>query len=127
MRRIQCHPLKVKVGDYRIIDLSAYRYFAHPLCHFHQRRKIGANQALLDALSLARCLYATSSTNNKDVVVDLKNFHSEMVDRSAKKVQASAQAAQFLHTSVAIQEGNVTRGAAASTSEQEGKNKILHE
>jgi 2-polyprenyl-6-methoxyphenol hydroxylase-like FAD-dependent oxidoreductase len=81
----------------------------------------------LDALSLARCLYATSSTNTADVVVALKDYHSEMVDRSAKKVQASAQAAQFLHTSVAIQEGNITRGAAASTSEQEGNHKILDE
>ena len=46
----------------------------------------GANQALLDALSLAR-----------------------------SKVKAPAEAAQFLHSSVAIQEGSVTRGAAASS------------
>lgn len=78
---------------------------------------------MLDALSLARCLYSTTSSITTSTTATttnitepaLKAYHSEMVDRSAKKVQASAQAAQFLHTSVAIQEGNVTRGAAAST------------
>jgi hypothetical protein len=41
------------------------------------------------------------------------SFEGEMLARSsAVKVQASAEAAQFLHTSAAIQKGNVTRGAA---------------
>ena len=36
-----------------------------------------------------------------------------MLKRSAVKVKASAEAANFLHTDIAIVEGNVTRGAAA--------------
>lgn len=70
---------------------------------------------MLDALSLARCLYASSCKEQSDVMIALSNYHQEMIERSTKKVQASAQAAQFLHTQVAIQKGNITRGAAAST------------
>jgi hypothetical protein len=72
----------------------------------------------LDALSLARCLYSCSrkEDNIDDIFVILSKYHEEMIGRSTKKVQASAQAAQFLHTEVAIQEGNVTRGAAAAAS-----------
>jgi hypothetical protein len=43
----------------------------------------------------------------------LKLYKEEMLARSAVKVTASAEAAQFLHSDVAIQEGNVTRAAAA--------------
>jgi hypothetical protein len=39
----------------------------------------------------------------------------DILARSAVKVQASAEAAQFLHTDVTIQESNVTRGAVATT------------
>jgi 2-polyprenyl-6-methoxyphenol hydroxylase-like FAD-dependent oxidoreductase len=67
----------------------------------------GANQALLDALSLARALY------REPIDVALSTYANEMLSRSAVKVQASADAAQFLHTDVAIEQGNVTRGAAA--------------
>jgi hypothetical protein len=53
-------------------------------------------------------------------------YKDEMLARSAKKVTASAEAAQFLHTDVAIQEGNVTRAGAAKggrlmTKENSGK------
>jgi hypothetical protein len=34
-------------------------------------------------------------------------------------VQASAEAAHFLHTDVAIQKGNITRGAAAKNVQRE--------
>lgn len=68
----------------------------------------GANQALLDALSLTRALYA--SNNIKEA---LTTYKEEMLTRSVVKVKASAEAARFLHTDVAIQKGNVTRGAAA--------------
>lgn len=43
-----------------------------------------------------------------------------MLDRSAVKVKASAEAAKFLHTEVAIQEGNVTRGGAAGSLQSKG-------
>jgi 2-polyprenyl-6-methoxyphenol hydroxylase-like FAD-dependent oxidoreductase len=91
---------------------------AHPMSPFKGQ---GANQALLDALSLARSLYATCClrgdkiTSPSNSIRDaIHKYHQEMTVRSAKKVQASAQAAQFLHTDVAIQQGNMTRGAAAA-------------
>jgi 2-polyprenyl-6-methoxyphenol hydroxylase-like FAD-dependent oxidoreductase len=74
----------------------------------------GANQALLDALSLAGSLYKASiGTLDGGFGAALAAFEGEMLARSAGKVKASADAAKFLHTSVAIQEGNVTRGAAS--------------
>jgi salicylate hydroxylase len=90
---------------------------AHPMSPFKGQ---GANQALLDALSLARSLYLTcclrgdENTPSNSIRDAIHNYHQEMTVRSAGKVQASAQAAQFLHTDVAIQEGNMTRGAAAA-------------
>jgi salicylate hydroxylase len=68
----------------------------------------GANQAMLDALSLARVLYKNPESSF------LETYQEEMLARSAVKVKASADAADFLHTDVAIQKGNVTRGAAAA-------------
>jgi hypothetical protein len=90
---------------------------AHPMSPFKGQ---WVNQALLDALSLARSLYFTcwlwadENTPSNNIRDAIHNYHQEMTIRSAKKVQASAQAAQFLHTDVAIQQGNMTRGAAAA-------------
>jgi salicylate hydroxylase len=105
---------------------------SHPMSPFKGQ---GANQALLDALNLARSLYqsspassASSSTTAEPTIVNgsstkhshawkdaMRSFEEEMLARSAVKVQASAEAAQFLHTDVAIQEGDVTRCAAAAS------------
>jgi salicylate hydroxylase len=80
----------------------------------------GANQALLDALSLARTLYQMVLAKNGDKVSGhdiekaILEYELEMLKRSAVKVNASAEAAHFLHTPIAIQVGNVTRGAAAA-------------
>ena len=79
----------------------------------------GANQALLDAISLARKLSDVvrgSNSNSKPeevIPAALAEFEEEMLRRSAVKVAKSADAASFLHSDVAISEGNVTRGAAA--------------
>jgi len=46
----------------------------------------------------------------------LEMLEQEMLERSSVKVKASAEAARYLnylHTEIAIQEGNVTRSAAA--------------
>lgn len=81
---------------------------AHPMSPFKGQ---GANQALLDALSLARTLYNAPAEGSGQQT--LREFEAEMLTRSAVKVKASAEAARFLHTDVAIFEGNMTRGAAA--------------
>ena len=82
---------------------------AHPMSPFKGQ---GANQALLDALSLARALYRIHCREGQSLGDAVEYFETEMLDRSAEKVRASSAAARFLHTDVAIQEGDVTRGAA---------------
>jgi hypothetical protein len=90
---------------------------AHPMSPFKGQ---GANQALLDAVLLAQKLFDAIRKNDKargnvhDLVPDaLAEFEAEMLQRCAVKVKKSADAATFLHSEVAITEGNVTRGAAA--------------
>jgi hypothetical protein len=39
-----------------------------------------------------------------------------MITRSAVKVKESRAAAQFLHTEIVLQEGNITRGGCAKIS-----------
>jgi salicylate hydroxylase len=82
---------------------------AHPMSPFKGQ---GANQALLDALSLARAIYKTDPTDKGSVKNALREFEAEMMTRSAVKVKASAEAARFLHTDVAICEGNMPRCTA---------------
>jgi salicylate hydroxylase len=76
----------------------------------------GANQAMLDALSLARTLYR--SFRYKDSLTSsfswMEEYEREMIQRSTVKVQASADAVDFLHSNVVLQKGNCTRGAAAA-------------
>ncbi|WP_095951638.1 NAD(P)/FAD-dependent oxidoreductase [Flavobacterium sp. ACN6] len=85
---------------------------AHPMSPFKGQ---GANQALLDALTLARgiskkCkpLSQWRKAGIRESV--LKEFEAEMLERSAVKVKDSADAAQFLHSEVVLHEGDEPRG-----------------
>ncbi|WP_289659105.1 FAD-dependent oxidoreductase [Flavobacterium panacagri] len=85
---------------------------AHPMSPFKGQ---GANQALLDALSLAREIAkgCKSLKHWKEQGVResaLAKFESEMIERSASKVKDSAAAAEFLHSEIALYEGNEPRG-----------------
>jgi 2-polyprenyl-6-methoxyphenol hydroxylase-like FAD-dependent oxidoreductase len=85
---------------------------AHPMSPFKGQ---GANQALLDALSLAReiskkCRPLSQWRTNGIRKSVLSDFESEMIERSSVKVEDSAAAAQFLHSEIALYEGNEPRG-----------------
>ena len=84
---------------------------AHPMSPFKGQ---GANQALLDAISLARTISkACNHTNWKEKEVRksiLEEFEAEMIERSASKVKDSAAAAEFLHSEIALQEIDEPRG-----------------
>ncbi|HEU4788904.1 MAG TPA: NAD(P)/FAD-dependent oxidoreductase [Flavobacterium sp.] len=85
---------------------------AHPMSPFKGQ---GANQALLDALALARGISRgckSSSHWRKAGVREsvLTDFESEMLERSATKVKDSAEAAQFLHSEIVLHEGDEPRG-----------------
>ena len=85
---------------------------AHPMSPFKGQ---GANQALLDALALARGItkgcrplsqWRTLGVR-KNVLTE---FEAEMLERSARKVKDSAEAALFLHSETVLHEGNEPRG-----------------
>jgi 2-polyprenyl-6-methoxyphenol hydroxylase-like FAD-dependent oxidoreductase len=85
---------------------------AHPMSPFKGQ---GANQALLDALSLAREITKGCWSLSQWRTVGLRKsvlteFEVEMLERSAVKVEGSAEAAEFLHSEVVLREGNEPRG-----------------
>ncbi|MFN3968720.1 FAD-dependent oxidoreductase [Flavobacterium sp.] len=85
---------------------------AHPMSPFKGQ---GANQAILDALSLARAITKAcrplSQWRKAGVRKSiLTRFESEMLARSAIKVKESEAAAQFLHSEIVLHEGDEPRG-----------------
>ena len=85
---------------------------AHPMSPFKGQ---GANQALLDALALARSITAQCRplSNWKELGIReavLNDFELEMISRSSTKVKESAAAAEFLHSEIALHESDQPRG-----------------
>ncbi|MDA9129078.1 FAD-dependent monooxygenase [Candidatus Gracilibacteria bacterium] len=84
----------------------------HPMSPFKGQ---GANQALLDALDLARDIYEKCGPQSgwrekglRDTV--LKDFEQRMGERSALKVADSAKAVELLHSDAVLHEGDSPRG-----------------
>lgn len=85
---------------------------AHPMSPFKGQ---GANQALLDALALARAIAkgCSGQKNWREKGIResvLINFELEMLQRSAVKVEDSAAAADFLHSELALYAADEPRG-----------------
>lgn len=85
---------------------------AHPMSPFKGQ---GANQALLDALALARAISRGCTPYSKWREVGLRKtvlteFESEMLERTSSKVKDSAEAAEFLHSEIVLHEANEPRG-----------------
>lgn len=85
---------------------------AHPMSPFKGQ---GANQALLDALSLARKITKECRPLSKWREIGIRksvltSFESEMLERSATKVKDSAEAAKLLHSEMVLYESNEPRG-----------------
>lgn len=88
---------------------------AHPMSPFKGQ---GANQALLDAVSLARALRRAELFGGTAPLCEaLKQYEDEMLARSASKVVASRAAAECLHSASATSSSNCTRAAAARAAE----------
>lgn len=96
---------------------------AHPMSPFKGQ---GANQALLDALALARSITKECRPRSewrKSGIREsaLKGFEAEMLERSMTKVKDSASAAEFLHSEVALHEGDEPRGRVLRRKQAEDK------
>ena len=103
-----------KIGEITLIGDAA-----HPMSPFKGQ---GANQALLDALALARAIKkeCVSNANWREDGLRrsiLKDFEIEMITRSAVKVKDSADAANFLHSEIVLLEGDEPRGRSLKRDE----------
>ncbi len=85
---------------------------AHPMSPFKGQ---GANQALFDALELARNISIGCNPLSKwreiglrEVI--LKGFEEEMLERSGSKVKDSAEAVKLVHSKAVLREGDGPKG-----------------
>ena len=86
---------------------------AHPMSPFKGQ---GANQALLDALALARAISRGCQPSSKWREVGIRKsvlteFEIEMIQRTTPKVNDSAAAAKFLHSKQILKVQNKPRGS----------------
>lgn len=86
---------------------------AHPMSPFKGQ---GANQALLDALGLARtimkkCRPGSGWRKSGIRTCVLDPFEKEMFSRTEEKVRASAAAAEILHSQLVMTQSNKPRGS----------------
>lgn len=72
----------------------------HPMSPFKGQ---GANQALMDSVSLARSLKLMKNDSEAELHRVLQHFANEMLPRSAQKVLASRACVKFYHTPQAIE------------------------
>ena len=85
---------------------------AHPMSPFKGQ---GANQALLDALALARQISIACTPLSKWREIGIRKavlteFEEEMLARSASKVKDSAEAVELLHSKSVLREGYAPKG-----------------
>ena len=90
---------------------------AHPMSPFKGQ---GANQALLDALSLARTITKECNSYSKWKELGIRKtvlskFEAEMIKRSASKVKSSSEAAKLLHSEIVLYKGDGPRGKHRKT------------
>lgn len=93
---------------------------AHPMSPFKGQ---GANQALLDALSLARNISIACTPLSKWKEKGLReavlsDFEEDMIVRSASKVKDSAEAVGFLHSKDVLREGCEPKGRLSRRDQQ---------
>jgi salicylate hydroxylase len=85
---------------------------AHPMSPFKGQ---GANQALLDALALARNISIACTPLSKWKEIGLRDillseFEEEMLERSSAKVKDSAEAVKLLHSKSVLRDGDGPKG-----------------
>ena len=106
---LNSHSLK-KAGPFTLIGDAA-----HPMSPFKGQ---GANQALLDALALARNIsIACTFSKWKEIGLResvLTEFEEEMLARSASKVKDSAEAVELLHSKGVLRQGDGPKGRVIS-------------
>jgi 2-polyprenyl-6-methoxyphenol hydroxylase-like FAD-dependent oxidoreductase len=82
----------------------------HPMSPFKGQ---GANQALLDAISLSKHLISCNLGLRSDLPTALRAYEEEMCKRAKEKVLKSRSAAVYLHSEDALAIADITRAKAA--------------